>query len=393
MRGSIEDARRKNGLWSALALTVYLCSACASWKPRAEYEGWTLYAQDSLPVDPAEFQHAFDPAMIVVQRELGPFERSVRVYAWDEGTRSIEPGTEQIQDAGEGLLHEVPGIGPARVRAFHARDDGFFGPPSGVFVGKPEAGTAAHELVHARLAEDARTYPLWLEEGLACVIGDGFLARDGWVIDGLACWPLAQLRQQSIDDDEFDFLLGLHAEDVSSVRDNVLVHFVGWAIVFDLYRETGGIDWPAWRARYRQGITIQEARERLQRSISEETVLAWLDRLGDPDPNVRLATAKGVWKLRSTAIVQRLLDRLEKESVPEVRVGLAINALAAAGEQRLPPHVAGRMWRMTWPVLRRETLEVAEEQAALTALFRSIRVRTNRPPQDELEALRRFWAE
>lgn len=377
----------------ALALAVCLASGCASWRPRASYDGWTLYTQDSRPIDAAEYQRAFDPAIATVAQVLGPFEHAVRVYAWEDGAKTSESGTEQIQDAGEGLLQEVPGIGPARVRAFHARGEGLFGPPSGVFVGKPEAGTAAHELVHARLAEDARTYPLWLEEGLACVVGDGFLAHDGWVIDGLACWPLIQLREQHIDEHELGYLLGLRAEDVSSVRDNVLVHFLGWAIVFDLYREAGRIDWPAWRERYGKGIPSAEARERLERSISESTTLAWLDRLGDPNPDVRLATAKGVWKLRSTKVVERLLDQLEKEADPQVRVGLAINALAAAGEQRLPPHIAGRMWRMTWPVLRRETLDVPQEQAALTALFRSIRVRTNQPPQEELETLRRFWAE
>ncbi len=378
--------------WAVIPLLVTL-AACTSWRPRTVHDGWTLYGKKGQEIDSAAFQDAFDPALAVVEETLGPFHAQVRVFAWDEGAEREGPGSERIEEGDEGRVQHVPGIGPARVRAFHARGDGLFGPPAGVFVGTPEPGTAAHELVHARLAEEHVSYPLWLEEGLACVIGDGFLAEDRWVIDGLACWPLQQLHDQELDDEELAQLLRLHAEDLASVRDNVLVHFVGWAIVFDLYRETGRIDWEAWRARFASGVDVSEARRRLDRTLSRETLLAWLERLSDPRREVRMATAKGLWKLRTPDIMRALLARLEVEDDAEVKVCLAINALAAAGASGPFDTMTGRMWRSVWPVLKRATLADATEHDALRALFRSMRVRTRQTPQDQLQMLKRFWAE
>lgn len=388
----IARARALLPLAFLLACTVGLAS-CASWQPRTIHAGWTLYGKRDQSIDEDAFRESFDPAMRAVESLIGPFEKQVRVYAWDEGDERDAQGGELIDEGDAGSVHQVPGIGPARVRAFHARGDGLFGPPAGIFVGAPEPGTAAHELVHARLAEESGSYPLWLEEGLACVIGDGFLDGDRWVVDGLACWPLQQLRDQRLSDEVLDALLRLHAEDLASVRDNVLVHFVGWAIVFDLYRECGSIDWHAWRKRYAGGIAPAEARERLDRTLSAETTMTWLERLADPRREVRMATAKGVWKLRSNAVLRALLDRLEDEDDSEVQVCLAINALAAVGEMGPFDATTGRMWRSVWPVLRRAPLEDPAEKTALQALFRSIRVRTGQTPQQQLQALKRFWAE
>jgi hypothetical protein len=177
------------------------------------------------------------------------------------------------------------------------------------------------------------------------------------------------------------------------VRDNVLVHFVGWAIVFDLYRETGRIDWEAWRARFANGVDVSEARMRLDRTLSRDTLLAWLERLSDPRREVRMATAKGLWKLRTPDIMRALLARLEVEDDAEVKVCLAINALAAAGASGPFDSMTGRMWRSVWPVLKRATLANETERDALRALFRSMRVRTRQTPQDQLQMLKRFWAE
>lgn len=378
---------------SALLPLVLALAACTSWRPRTVYEGWTLYGKDGQAIDGAAYKDAFDPALRAVEDAIGPFKTQVRVFAWDESAEREDQGSELIQEGGEGRVQHVPGIGPARVRAFHARGDGLFGPPSGVFVGTPEPGTAAHELVHARLAEEHASYPLWLEEGLACLIGDGFLDGDRWVVDGLACWPLQQLRDQDLGDKELGQLLRLHAEDLASVRDNVLVHFVGWAIVFDLYREAGDIDWTGWRARFANGISLAEARERLDRTLARETTLAWLERLADPKREIRMATAKGLWKLRSPEIMRALLARLEVEEDVEVKVCLAINALAAAGESGPFDPATGQMWRSVWPVLKRAPLADTSEHDALRALFRSMRVRTKQTPQDQLQMLRRFWAE
>src|SRR5262249_14393154 len=160
------------------------------------------------------------------------------------------------------------------------------------------------------------------------------------------------LSSHPIADAELAHLLKLHANDDVDARDNVLVHFVGWAIVFDLYRESGRLDADAWRARYARGLDLAEARHRFDRTLSPWTALAWLERLDDPRPEVRLAAAKGVWKLRSQDVVARLLDALRKEEDPTVRVGLAINVLAAAGEMRLPRPMDRRMWSLALPALR-----------------------------------------
>ena len=90
-----------------------------------------------------------------------------------------------------------------------------------------------------------------------------------------------------------------------SSADNVLVHFVGWAIVFDMYREDGRVEWDAWRTKVRARMAVEEARVRLDRTTSERTVAAWMERLSDERREVRLATAKGLWKLRSATVVDR----------------------------------------------------------------------------------------
>jgi hypothetical protein len=108
---------------------------------------------------------------------------------------------------------------------------------------------------------------------------------------------------------------------------------------------------------------------------------------------VRLATAKGVWKLRSTQIATVLLEALEEEEDPEVRVGFAINLLACAGEARLPDVLTGRLWRAVWPALSRATLDDPDENQAAHDLRRSFRFRSSRNAQAPLLALKRFWAE
>ena len=68
---------------------------------------------------------------------------------------------------------------------------------------------------------------------------------------------------------------------------------------------------------------------------------------------VRCAAAKGLWKLRSEHVLERLLDALEREQDPEARIVLSINALAAAGEIALRPELTDRVWRTVRPRLRR----------------------------------------
>ncbi len=370
------------------ALLLVLAAACSSWRTVEVRDGWTLYGEQGQAVDAAAFAASFDPAYRAVEDVFGPFSDTVRVHAIPS-----DKATPALPENHLGTVHEVPGIGRARVRAYHARGDGVFGPKTGIYADTPEAGTAVHELVHARIAEIAPVLPLWLEEGMACYLGDGFLDGDRWIVDGYACWHVRELRQQRLSDKELDLVLKLSAADESSVRDNVLVHFVGWAIVFDLRREAGVLDWKNWFARYRNGISGEEARQRIERTISSEAEVAWLGRLTDQNRDVRLATAKGLWKLRSRAAVTALLDAIEDETDGEVKVALAINALAAGGDVRLSDESRERFWPTVWPVLRRGQLSDETEQQALKSLYLSYRRRTQVTSQEALEGLRRYWAE
>lgn len=366
----------------AAAAALACLAACAAWDRVAEHPRWSLYAEDAARADAEAFRRAYEPAFAAVESVFGPFRDRVRVHAFHD---------ERDAD-GVGAVQEVPGIGRARVRAYHTRGAGPFGPAAGIYQSGADPGTAVHELVHARLAELDPHLPLWFEEGLACVLGDGFLDGDRWVVDGLACWPLRELRERTPDERELARLLAVRAEHGTDLRENVLVHFVGWAIVFDLWRVERAIDWRAWAERART-MSVAEARERLARTLAPETEAAWLARLDDEDRGVRLATARGLWKLRSEPALRRLLERIGREEDPEVAVALSINALAAAGERQPPGRLAGRMWRTVWPVLRRAELADPREAAAVEAILESFRWRGRGDSEDALEALERFWAE
>lgn len=384
-----------SALLALVAAAAMLVSSCTSWKSVARSEGWTLYAKRELPKDEERsYAHAIEPALDAVSGAFGPFAKRVSLYVWDgDASESAKANGSVKLDDSANAVQDVPGIGPARVRAFHAKTRGLFGPSSGVYLGAPETGTVVHELVHARLAEEAQSLPLWLEEGLACLMGDGYRAGDRWVMDGLSCWPLRELAEARLDERELARLLSLTADAASDVRQNVLAHFVGWAIVFDLYRESGTLDWRAWIARYGHGIAPAEAAERLRRTLAPATLDAWLARLGDAKPEVRIATAKGLWKLRSPAAVEAMLDRLEKEDDVLARVVLALNVLASAGEMRLPEDLQRRMWRQAWPALRKAKVDDASQQEAIERLTASFRWGSRQSPQGPLEALREYWAE
>lgn len=371
-----------------LALTLLALAACSSWHPVARHERWTLYERPGEPVAAGRFAEAFDPAFLAVEAALGPFEGRVDVHAWD-GTRAASP---EGAPAGTGV-HQVEGIGPARIQAYHSRGGGAFH-RSGIFMGKPEAGTAVHELVHARYADLDVRLPLWFEEGVAGVLGDGVLAGGVWTVDGLACWPLRVLREEALTDEDLERLLALEATDRSDVRDNVLVHFVGWAVVFDLWRDSGGeLRWEEWLTALRDAPPSR-VRFHLERALAPETTRAWLERLHHPRREVRLATAKGLWKLREPSALDALLERLEVERDPEVRVGLAVNALAAAGD--LP--LSWRRWRAVEAALRGalrgvELVDPHEQRAALD-LYRAYgRGGDRQAAHEALLALARFWEE
>jgi len=375
----------------ALLIALALPGGCASWRPVEVTDSWTLYAPPDREVDPAPYGRALEPAFAAVEERLGPFRQRVRVHAWSGEEAGVPlPGHTEVQ--------EVPGIGPARVRAFHVRGGANPFATDGVFLGTTEVGTVVHELVHARLAEESGQVPLWFEEGLASLLGDGCLYEERWVADGLACWPLRELRQQELSDDDLLRLLALRARDQPDSRDNLLVHFVGWAIVFDLAEELPDADWRAWLQAFERGAAAEgtpaHARRRMERTLREGRELEWLERLESPDPAVRLAAARGTWKLRSRAALDLLLGALERESVPEVRYALALNVFLTSLETRLGRSRWMRIRSSALPVLRTAELEDPLDSEAARTFYRSLfgggrRVRS----QEQLELLTRYWDE
>src|SRR5690349_21016988 len=239
--------RRASRITLALVLalaTTFAAGACSSWRQIETRERWTLYAKPGETLDAAQLDRALLPAFAAVEAKLGRFESRVRIHAWNEPAETAEP-TLLAAEQGE-RVEDVPGIGKARVRAYHVTGGGAPFGASGVFLGTSEVGTVVHELVHARLAELKIGVPLWFEEGLASLWGDGACYDGEWFIDGLACWPARVLRDEPISDEELTRVMGLTASEKCSSRDNLLVHFVGWAIVFDLAREMPDAHIQSW---------------------------------------------------------------------------------------------------------------------------------------------------
>ena len=372
-----------------------LLAGCTSWERTQEFEGWTLYVQSGERVEVQEFHDAVQPAFEAVERELGPFERNVRIHAWNGGVEVRDGNRGVIHGESSGTVEDIEDIGPARVTAFHARSDGGPFSVSGVFVGSADTGTTVHELVHAYFAERGEDLPLWFEEGFAMILGDGALYEGEWHYDGLACWPWRKLREQEFSDDEIAHLLEVTARDDHSSRDNVLVHFIGWAIVFDLYRELGVLDWELMLAHFNSAPDpVREARRRLERTIDDETPLAWLERLEDPRPATRFAAARGTWKLHSPEVLVLLTRAVRTEEDPEVRASMAVNVIATAGKTRLGRRREYWMWRTLRPVLRDTELDIPEETSALRTLYRAYRYGSRRyDTQAALARLDRFWEE
>ena len=382
-------------LRTALSALLLLAVGCATWQPAAESEGWSLFVQSGETVSIEEYHDAIQPAYEAVERYLGPFASRVRVHAWNGGVNMDGGNRGEITGDASEAIEDVPGIGPARVRAFHARGDGGPFSESGVFVGTANVGIAVHELVHAHFADSGPELPLWFEEGLAMILGDGAMYDGEWVVDGLVCWPWVELRKQELTDEHLASLLGIRSGDDHSVRDNVLVHFVGWAIAFDLFREVGRADWRAMLELFeRAPDPLAEARRRIDHTLAGNTPILWLERLGDPWPAIRLAAVRGTWKLHSRSVRAVQMERIKKEGDPEVLASLAVNVLATTGQAPPAGEGRGQMWRVVLPVLRDLTLPDPDETSALRTLYRSYRHGSERyDTKAALGRLCRFWEE
>src|SRR5258707_682904 len=74
---------RATGARVSLSIALLALSACASWRPVASFDGWSLYAERGRDVDPRTFEAAVAPAFVAVREALGPFRRTVSVHAWN----------------------------------------------------------------------------------------------------------------------------------------------------------------------------------------------------------------------------------------------------------------------------------------------------------------------
>jgi len=395
---SIKRPTPHAGLRAASSVILGLALAsCTSWQPTAEFEGWTLYVRDGLEVDPEPYSAAFEAAFVVVEDAFGAFEDDVAVHAI-AGSVDLHSGNSGSITGEVGVVEKIEGIGDAVVPAFHARgtDLTFYNPnPKGIFVAVPATGTAVHELVHARVADLQLELPLWFEEGVAAVMGDGIQREGRWVMDGFSFWPWVELREDRPTDEELKGLLNISSRDDHSVRDNVLLHFVGWAIVFDCMRETGDLDWERWLADARGAKDLVSwASVRMNRTLEEATMFEWLARVEDEDPAVRLASARGSWKVGDEDVINLLLDQLEREEDDEVKVCLAVNALASLGRGEPSRRIERRLWPTVLGALRRVELSDEGEQEAARELYRSYRRwGGRRTRQSAFDRLDRFWRE
>lgn len=350
----------EGGVRVALLLLFALLASCVSWEHDTSGEGWNLYVRPGDGVDAGPYRALLDPAVAAVEAELGPFQRPVRVHAWHGGVDLTSGTRGVIADGDEAGVVESK-LGTARVRAFHVRGDPFG--PGGIFLGEPSPGSAVHELVHARFAE-LPDVPLWFEEGLAMFLGDGELVvpAEGtpyWVRDGLCAWPRAMLRDARPTDAELDAVLALRSGVDHTIEENLLVHFVGWALVFDLQREDPEGTWWDWLQTFERDPSTAD--ERVARSLDRGTQLVWLnDGLTHPEPGVRMATARGQWRGASSPSLQLLSSALRHEQDPEVRATLAINLLAAAGQGRFAG--MGRWNGLRLPLAVLEDLEFGTER-------------------------------
>ncbi|MFT4709058.1 MAG: hypothetical protein ACI8Q9_000175, partial [Planctomycetota bacterium] len=198
---------------------------------------------------------------------------------------------------------------------------------------------------------------------------------------------------QQITDAELLDLLAIRVSDSHSVEDNLMVHFVGWALVFDLYREDPTGSWRNWLARME--ANPEDARMRLNRSIDEDGVRQWLKtRFDDENPAVRQAAARGVWRIGDALSLQLLSSALRKEQDMAVVATLTINILAAAGEGRFAGMGRWNGLRLPLMKLREEPFEDATERWASRRLLAGYQgYAGSEAIREAFEILSSYWQE
>jgi HEAT repeat protein len=145
-----------------------------------------------------------------------------------------------------------------------------------------------------------------------------------------------------------------------------------------------------------QNGAVRAARVRLERVLGEATTASWFERLTSSDPAVRLATAKGLWKLRDVRAIDALLTALEREEQPELRVAFALNLLLASAEVRVGRTRWNRLAAVVFPTLREGRLSDEREDRALREVYAGLRrwdSGRTRGAQSALSDLARLWEE
>lgn len=370
-----------------LPLLLLVALGCAaSWHTVAEADGWSLHARQDPELDVEAWSVGIEPSRRAVEDWLGPFEDSVKVHVLEGPVHLGEDGRSVVHAAE--ASQTVAGVGPTTVRGYHAREAG----ASGIYVRTAEPSTLVHELVHARMEELGAEVPLWFEEGVASLLADGMLVEGYWVRDGFCAWPWARLRAHRPSGLELEALLTRTSSTAESVRENVLAHLLGWALVFDLWRESQSDDWRDWYEEFDWNDPLRDAQRRLTRVLSPEVPAAWLRaRLASPQKGVRLASLKGSWKVLGPSTAATLAAALETETDAEVRAALAINLLAA-GEALGPDEV--RLHASTLAVTALSEVRLADPVEAAAARDLVLAVEGGLRDSDRaLEGLRRFWEE
>ncbi|MDE0904398.1 MAG: HEAT repeat domain-containing protein [Planctomycetota bacterium] len=380
--------------WRPLTILILATAGCATWRTVGSYEGWSLHEASPNLIQEDPWRVQVEPAKAAVEAWLGPFQNPVQIHAL--------AGPVHLTEDGQGVVHAaeasqpVAGMHQTEVRGYHLQgtDPSQAGK---IFVRDPSLPTLVHELVHARLAEDQNKLPLWFEEGVACLLSDGLMFEEHWVRDGFAAWPWAELHARRPDGLELQDILDLDSMSASSVRQNVLAHLVGWALVFDLWRETRSDDWNTWYAAFDWKHPVQDAQRRLDRVLSGPVPGEWLRaRLTSSNGGVRLAALRGAWKLASPEVGAILLGALEMEKDPEVRIALAVNLLASGTQVAADGGGLLHIHECARTALSQSSLPVLSEALAVRALLLALEDAApgeGAHARGALEGLRRFWDE
>lgn len=376
--------------WRPFTVLALAALGCAAWRTLDALESEVVLAASPTANPLADWKVHLVPSQAVVEAWLGPFQNEVQVQLM-EGPMQISGDEREVLSPGgaplSGVEREL-----FKIRGYHLSHGRHSG-KSSIFVHDPRPGTLVHEMVHARMAEEVEDLPLWFTEGIACLLSDGILYEQQWVRDGFLAWPWTELRNHRPSGIELREILNLNSESASSAESILLAHFVGWALVFDLWRETRSDDWRRWQSAFDWDHPLQDAERRLARVLMTSIPTSWMrSRLASPHSGVRLAALRGSWKLGHAGVGAVLMGALELEPDHEVRVALAVNLLASNDEVGSTRAAILKIHKTARSALLRSSLPSPDEARAVQELVLALQDET-RDTAQPIEGLRRFWDE